>query len=142
MEHQPPHKKVATDGPINMPASNSLPPEIRGVPAGAPTASGDSDAGASPSSGQMSCEGISEREEKRKKRRSSEKGRGGRRKSDVVIDGKVKDGCFVVEKRLSDPYDDFTTSIGGDDCEEADFRCYGPGGFAGDFSVCAFSSPS
>ncbi|KAE9456227.1 hypothetical protein C3L33_11871, partial [Rhododendron williamsianum] len=58
LEHQPPHKKVATDGPINMPASNSLPPEIRGVP-GAPAALGDSDAGASPSSGQMSGEGIS-----------------------------------------------------------------------------------
>ncbi|KAF7144908.1 hypothetical protein RHSIM_Rhsim04G0046200 [Rhododendron simsii] len=60
LEHQPPHKKVATDGPINMPASNSLPQEIRGVP-GAPAALGDSDAGASPSSRQMSGEGISGR---------------------------------------------------------------------------------
>ncbi|KAI8567945.1 hypothetical protein RHMOL_Rhmol02G0160600 [Rhododendron molle] len=43
-------------------------------------------------------------EEKQQKRRSSEKGRGGRRKSGVVVDGKVvKDGCFVVEKRSSDP---------------------------------------
>ncbi|XP_058210548.1 transcription initiation factor TFIID subunit 6 isoform X1 [Rhododendron vialii] len=58
LEHQPPHKKVATDGPINMPASNSLPPEIQGVP-GTPAALGDSDAGASPSSKQMSGEGIS-----------------------------------------------------------------------------------
>ncbi|KAI8528389.1 hypothetical protein RHMOL_Rhmol12G0145100 [Rhododendron molle] len=29
----------------------------------------------------------------------------------MVVDGKVKDGCFVVEKRSSDPYDDFTTSL-------------------------------
>ncbi|KAH7843998.1 hypothetical protein Vadar_023265 [Vaccinium darrowii] len=58
LEQQPPHKKVATDGPINTPANNSLPPEIQGVP-GAPAALGNSDAGASPFSRRMSGEGIS-----------------------------------------------------------------------------------
>lgn len=58
LEQQPPHKKVVTDGPINTPANNSLPPEIQGVP-GAPAPLGNSDAGAPPFSRRMSGEGIS-----------------------------------------------------------------------------------
>lgn len=58
LEQQPPHKKVMTDGPMNILANNSLPSEIRGFP-GAPAALGDSDADASASSGRISGEGIS-----------------------------------------------------------------------------------
>ncbi|KAH7844649.1 hypothetical protein Vadar_030239 [Vaccinium darrowii] len=48
LEQQPPPKKVATDGPINIPAKNSL----------WSAALGNSDAGASPFSRRMSGEGI------------------------------------------------------------------------------------
>ncbi|XP_058184878.1 transcription repressor OFP8-like [Rhododendron vialii] len=43
-----------------------------------------------------------------RRRRASKRGS---EAGSVRSEGKVKDGCVVVEKRSSDPYDDFTTSM-------------------------------
>ncbi|XAR68150.1 hypothetical protein NMG60_11003185 [Bertholletia excelsa] len=57
LELQPPHKKVATDGPIVSASNNSLSSDIQGE-AGVPLLAGDSDGGPS-STGQNATESIS-----------------------------------------------------------------------------------